>query len=335
MDKKTRDHDAMMQGLNWWGIPTLFRCPYNTDTEGCDIALVGVPHSTGNGTTERDQHLGPRAVRNISALGRRAHLKFGLVPWDICDIRDLGDVPLPEANNNEKCIEHITDFYTRIAETKTRPLSVGGDHSITGGILQAIASPNSNLTGGEKAVLLHFDAHTDTFHQLDHFLGAIKSAAHWASYLVRDGFVDASSSVQIGIRGNPRTLDWLDSSYELGYEVITKQKYDEYGTKRCLEIIHERVGDKPLYITFDLDCLDPVFAPGVANLEPAIEGFSMKDVLGLLQGMRGKNIIGGDVVCLMPTKDSPNQITAHVANSILFEMVCLIADKFQNSPGKN
>ena len=69
MDKKTRDHDAMMQGLNWWGIPTLFRCPYNTDTKGCDIALVGVPHSTGNGTTERDQHLGPRAVRNISHWG--------------------------------------------------------------------------------------------------------------------------------------------------------------------------------------------------------------------------------------------------------------------------
>ena len=152
---------------------------------------------------------------------------------------------------------------------------------------------------------------------------------------MRDGFFDASSSVQIGIRGNPRTLDWLDSSYELGYEVITKKQYDEYGTEHCLKIIHERVGDKPLYITFDLDCLDSVVAPGVANLEPAIEGFSMKDVLGLLQGMRGKNIIGGDVVCLMPTKDARNQITAHVANSILFEMICLIADNFQNYPGKN
>ena len=86
----------MMQCLNWWGIPTLFCCPYNFDSEGCDIALVGVPHSTGNGTTERDQHLGPRAVRNVSALGRRAHLKFELDPWNICDIRDLGDVPLPD-----------------------------------------------------------------------------------------------------------------------------------------------------------------------------------------------------------------------------------------------
>ena len=137
--------------------------------------------------------------------------------------------------------------------------------------------------------------------------------------------------MQIGIRGNPRTLDWLDSSYELGYEVITKEQYDEYGTEHCLSIIRERVGDKPLYITFDLDCLDSAVAPAVANLEPAIEGFKMLDVLKLLHGMRGKNIIGGDVVCLMPTKDSPNQITAHVANSILFEMVCLIADNFLNS----
>ena len=243
-------------------------------------------------------------------------------------------MPLPEANNNEKCIEHITEFYKRIAENKARPISVGGDHSITGGILQAIASSNSKLTGGEKAVLLHFDAHTDTFDQLDHFLGAVKSAAHWGSYLVRDGFVDASSSVQIGIRGNPRTLDWLDSSYELGYEVITKEQYDEYGVERCLEIILERVGNKPLYITFDLDCLDASVAPGVANLEPAFEGFMMQDVLRLLQGMRGKNIIGGDVVCLMPTKDAPNQITAHVANAILFEMVCLIADTFRSSTSK-
>ena len=117
----------------------------------------------------------------------------------------------------------------------------------------------------------------------------------------------------------------------MGYKVITKEQFDEYGTEQCLEIIRERVGEKPVYITFDLDCLDAAVAPAVANLEPAIEGFKMPEVLKLLQGIRGKNIIGGDVVCLMPTKDAPNQITAHVANSILFEMVCLIADNFQNS----
>ena len=84
MDKKTQDNAMMMKGLYWWGVPTLFRCPHNPDPEGCDIAPVGVPHSTGNVTTQRDQHLGPRAVRNISALGRRGHLKFGISPWGMC-----------------------------------------------------------------------------------------------------------------------------------------------------------------------------------------------------------------------------------------------------------
>ena len=148
--------------------------------------------------------------------------------------------------------------------------------------------------------------------------------------MVRDGFVDATKSIQVGIRGNTRTLDWLNSSYELGYEIITKDQYDEYGVERCIEMIRQRVGNAPIYITFDLDCLDVTVAPGVANLEPAIEGFKMPDVLQLLQGLRGKNIIGGDVVCLMPTVDCPNQITAHVANAIMFEMGSLIADSNGN-----
>ena len=328
LDKKLHDHKLMMDGLYWWGIPTLFRCPHDTDLRSCDIGLVGVPHSTGNGTTERDQHLGPRAVRNVSALGRRVHMNFEIDPWQRCRINDLGDVPLPEANNNEKCIEHITEFYRGIDTAGVKPVSIGGDHSITGGILQAIAGNQAQLTGGEKAVLLHFDAHTDAYHNLDHFLGAIKSAAHWASYLARDGHVDAEHSVQIGIRGNVRTLDWLEPSLDLGYEVIRKDDYDELGVDKCIEIIHHRIGDRPLYITFDLDCLDPTVAPAVANIEAGCEGFSMSQVNRILQAMRGKNVIGGDVVCLMPTKDSPNQITSLVAMSVMFEIICLIADQY-------
>lgn len=328
-EKRDKDHATMLEGLYWWGVPTLFRCPHNVDPNECDIALVGVPHSTGNGTTERDQHLGPRAVRDVSALNRRAHMKFGIIPWDMCRIHDLGDVPLHEANDNEKCIERITDFYRKIDGAGVRPVSVGGDHAITGGILQAIGGAQSTLTGGRKAVLLHFDAHTDAYHNLDHFLGAKKSAAHWASYLVRDGHVDPTKSVQIGIRGNPRTLDWLEPSYELGYEVITKENYDEYGVEKCIEIINNRIGDEPLYITFDLDCLDPTIAPAVANIEPAFEGFKIPDVMKLLHGVRGKNVIGGDVACLMPTKDSPNKITSLVTAAIMFEIICLVADNMK------
>ena len=101
----------MLQSLYWWDIATFFRCPIERDPGNCDVALVGVPHSTGNGTTERDQHLGPRAVREVSAMARRVHMEFGIDPWDLARIRDMGDVPLPEANDNEACIERITRFY--------------------------------------------------------------------------------------------------------------------------------------------------------------------------------------------------------------------------------
>ena len=205
-------------------------------------------------------------------------------------------------------------------------MSIGGDHSITGGILQGIAGPDAKLTGGEKAVFLHLDAHTDTFDKLDHFLGARRSAAHWGSYLVREGFIDATSSVQVGLRGYTRTLDWLQSSYDLGYEVITMQRYRETGAAAVCDLINERLGDRPVYITFDLDCLDPTIAPAVSNLEPGVGGFSIDEAMQLLRSIRGKNIIGGDVVCLMPTKDAPNNITSMVASTIMFEIVTLVAD---------
>ena len=224
----SEEDQIMMDTLYWWGIPTLFRCKNDPDPKNCDIALVGVPHSTGNGTTERDQHLGPRAVRNISAMLKRSHLDYGIDPWKMKKIHDLGDVPFPEANNNEKCIERISAFYDQIEQAEKPVVSIGGDHSITGGIVQSLAKKNSKLTKGKKITFLHFDAHTDCFEKLDHFLGAKKSAAHWASYLVKQGNVDPHTSTQIGIRGNPRTLDWLQASYDNGYQVITMDEYREW-----------------------------------------------------------------------------------------------------------
>ena len=316
----------MLESLYWWDVPTLFRCPLERDPNQLDIALVGVPHSTGNGTTERDQHLGPRAVRDISALARRVHTEFEIDPWKRCRIGDMGDVPLPEANDNERCIERMTAFYKRLDAAGTRPVSIGGDHAITGGIIQAISGEHAKLTGGEKAAFLHFDAHTDSFEQIPHFLGAKKSAAHWAAYLMRSGLIDSSKSVQIGMRGNPRTLDWWKTSSDLGYEVVPIKRYRELGMEKTKQLIDERIGDAPLYITFDLDCMDPTICPGVANLECGIQGFLVDEVMELLRCVRGKNIIGGDVVCLMPTKDHPNKQTSHFAAAVMFEMVSLIAD---------
>ena len=330
MNLTTKDqsdaHKKFIRGLYWAGIPTLFKCDYQETPENCDIALVGIPHSTGNGTTLRDQHLGPRAVRDISGLGRRVHLDFQLDPWEVCKIVDIGDVPLLEGNNNEASIDHITEFFRNIDQADTRPVSIGGDHSITGGTVRALGGKHSKLSGGEPVALLHIDAHTDTFLHLEHFLGARKSAAHWGAQLVTEGHVDAHSSTQVGIRGNPRTLDWYQPSRQLGYELITKQQYDLLGESSVNEIIRQRIGNKPVYITFDLDSLDPSIAPGVANLEPGEPGFNLRQAIGILRSVRGMNIIGGDVVCLVPTADNPNKITAMVATSIMFEIISLIAD---------
>ncbi len=317
----------MMETLYWWGVPTLFRCPHDPDPAKTDIALVGVPHSSGNGSTERDQHLGPRAVRHVSAHNRRYHKHFDFSPWEAARINDLGDVPLPEAMDNEKCVERITAFYRRIDEAGAHPVSIGGDHGITGAIVQAIAGSHSRLTGGRQAALLHFDAHTDSYENIPHWLGAKKSAAHWAAYCVRQGNLDATKSVQIGMRGNPRTRDWLQPSYELGYEVITMDRYRDIGAAACIEIFRKRIGDAPLYITFDLDCLDPTVAPGVSNIEAGVTGWNIDEANQMLRAVRGLNVIGGDVVCLMPTKDSRNNITAMAAAHVMFEILSLIADR--------
>ena len=317
-------HDlSMMENLYWWGIPTLFRCPQDK-LETADIALVGVPHSTGNGTTERDQHLGPRAVRNVSALQRRAHGDFKIDPWNEVKIIDAGDVPFPRANDNEHCIEQITDFFKAIDNSNTRPVSIGGDHSITGGIIQGLA--NGILTRGEKVCFLHLDAHTDVFTTVDHFLGAKKSAAHWGAYLPDQGMVDPKHSMQIGLRGHPRTLDWLQPSYDYGYNIVTMKEYRQRGAIDVIEQVKTVLRGRPVYITFDLDCLDPSAAPAVSNIEPGVNGFSVDEAIELMHAVRGMNIIGGDVVCLMPTKDTPNQITSMVAAAVMFEMISMIAE---------
>ena len=317
-------HDlSMMENLYWWGIPTLFRCPQDK-LETADIALVGVPHSTGNGTTERDQHLGPRAVRNVSALQRRAHGDFKIDPWNEVKIIDAGDVPFPRANDNEHCIEQITDFFKAIDNSNTRPVSIGGDHSITGGIIQGLA--NGILTRGEKVCFLHLDAHTDVFTTVNHFLGAKKSAAHWGAYLPDQGMVDPKHSMQIGLRGHPRTLDWLQPSYDYGYNIVTMREYRQRGAIDVIEQVKTVLRGRPVYITFDLDCLDPSAAPAVSNIEPGVNGFSVDEAIELMHAVRGMNIIGGDVVCLMPTKDTPNHITSMVAAAIMFEMISMIAE---------
>ncbi|MDP6190380.1 MAG: arginase family protein, partial [Gammaproteobacteria bacterium] len=272
------------------------------------------------------QHLAPRSLRDVSANFRRAHGPFQLVPWDKCRINDLGDVPLTHALVNDICVEHIEAYYKRLDQRRVRPVSIGGDHSITGPILKAIGGANAKLSDGQKIAMVHFDAHTDTMDHLPHWLGAERSAAHWGSYVALEGHVDPQKSTQIGIRGHTRTLDWTRTSDDLGYRMINIDEYHSMGAADVIDLVRQRVGDAPVYITFDLDCLDPTVAPAVSNLEPGCNGFTMDQAVELLRGLRGLNIIGADVVCLIPSKDNPNKITSLSAAAIMFEQISLIAD---------
>ena len=326
MSNELEGHEEM-QVLEWWGIPTMFRCPHDTDPKNSDIALVGVPHSSGNGTTERDQHLGPRALRDVAAGYRRVHRKFKLSPWEVCRINDLGDVPLPHAMVNDRTIKDIKTYFKRLDATGTRPVSVGGDHSITLPILRAIAGKDSNISKGPVAVV-HFDSHTDGYKDDGHFLGNVEWAGAWSRIMNEEGLVIPEKVFQIGIRGHYdlQSLEDNNESNTTGYRIIEMDEFDEIGVKDVVRELQEKIGDAPVYITFDLDVLDPSIAPGVSNIVPGFTGMTMREATGILQGMRGMNVVGADMVCIMPTKDNPNKITAMNAMVVVFEQVCLIAD---------
>ncbi len=315
-----------MEAWYWWGIPTFFKCPWDEDPNNCDIALVGVPHSSGNGSTERDQHLMPRAIRNVSGWYRRGHQKFGIVPWDICRIHDLGDAPLPEAMVNDISVRHIEAFYKTIDAAGARPVSVGGDHSITGPILKAIAGEGAKTTGGKKCALLHFDAHRDDYQHLPHWLGSRRSAAHWAHYTVTENHVDPAHSVQLGMRGNPIKPRKDPTHSELGYKLIPAEEFHELGIEKTVEIIRERVGDMPLYITFDVDVLNAAEAPAVSNMEPMQRGLAGWECEKIFHGLRGLNIIGADLVCMIPSKDTEAKITAMTTMALMYELIALVSD---------
>ncbi len=312
--------------LHWWGPPTLYRCELDPDPTNVDIALVGVPHSSGNGTTWRDQHMGPRSIRDVSMAYQRLHLKWQFDPWNAVRIRDLGDVPILNTLVNDVAVREIERFYRPIDAAGARPVSFGGDHSISLAILRAIAGPESRH--GRPAAVVHFDAHYDTYDDFPNWYGAYDSAGHWASKSVHEQHVDATRSVQIGIRGHDVWMDPGKTSRELGYRIVTKDEFDDdLGIDGTIALIRERVGDLPVYVSFDLDVLDTTIAPAVSNPEPGEEGLTMKEAIRIIQGMRGLDVIGADVVELMPSVDSPNSMTAQNATRIGFELICLIADR--------
>ena len=295
------------------GISTLLDLPYRpeapdlADFGGLDVAFVGVPMDLGV-TNRAGARFGPRAVREVERVGPYNHA-LKVIPRGECNAADIGDVPMRSRFSLDASIEDIAAFYTRIQKAGVRPLSVGGDHSITFPILQGL--------GRERPVgLIHIDAHCDTMGELEdtkfHHGGPFRQA-------VLAGVLDPERTIQIGIRG-PAEIFW-GFSYESGMTVLHIEDVDRLGIEKVIEKALAVVGDGPTYISFDVDGLDPAYAPGTGT--PEAGGLTPREAQAMLHGLKGVDIIGGDVVEIAPQYD-PTSNTAMVGAQMLFEIFSLI-----------
>lgn len=294
-------------------VSTLLDAPYRPDVAdrsdfgGLDVALLGVPMDLGV-TNRSGARLGPRAVRNVERIGPYNHA-LKVVPLAECRAADIGDVPMRSRFSLESCIEDIAEFYGRLKAAGVRPLSVGGDHSITYPILKAL--------GHDRPVgLVHIDAHCDTGGEYD---GSKFNHGGPFRLAVLDGVLDPERTVQIGIRG-PAEFLW-EFSYDSGMTVLHIEDVMRMGIEAVTRKALEVVGDGPTYISFDVDGLDPSFAPGTGT--PEAGGLTPREAQHILHGLSGIDVIGGDVVEVAPQYD-PTSNTAMVGAQILFEIFSLM-----------
>ncbi|WP_283190392.1 arginase family protein [Pseudomonas sp. PMCC200344] len=243
-----------MEMFAWWGVPTLFRCPMERDLAAVDIGLVGVPHSSGNGWNERDQHFGPRAMRDVSMGYRRVHREYKLSPWEQCRICDMGDTPLPNAMHNDQTIKDIQEFYMPLVAAGIKPVSIGGDHSVTLPILRALRSAESTVTN-EPLAMVHFDAHHDFYDASDYgdkFLGNVEWAGAWTKIMCDEGLVAPKKVIQIGMRGHMDAETEGSFSEKAGYRVIEALEFHKMGPAAEFKVIREIIGEDTLFMSLSI-----------------------------------------------------------------------------------
>lgn len=296
------------------GIPTFLSAPIrqidwqNPDFGDLQVAIIGVPMDLGV-TNRNGARFGPRAVRTIERIGPYNHV-LDISPVLEANMADVGDVPFRSRFHLDMSHEDIERAIGAIVKAGVLPLSVGGDHSIDLPILRAV--------GRDRPVgLIHVDAHCDTSGPFDH------AKFHHGGpfrHAVLEGVLDPRHTVQIGIRGSAEYL-W-EFSYDSGMTVIHAEEIETIGLAGLIETARKVVGDGPTYLTFDVDSLDPVYAPGTGT--PEVGGLTTREAQALLRGLKGVNLVGGDVVEVAPQYDATTN-TAHAGAQMLFEIASLMA----------
>ena len=296
------------------GIATFMRLPHvePADAEEVDIGLVGVPWDGGTTNRAGARH-GPRQIRDLSTMARNVHHATGIRPFELCNCADLGDSSVNPIDI-EDTLGRVEAFFAEIVGKNIVPLAAGGDHLVTLPIMRALGRD-------EPLGMVHFDAHTDT---LDRYFGESKYT-HGTPFrrAIEEGLLDPKRTVQIGIRGalfDDTSKEW---GLEQGIRVIEIEEYHDLGVEAVIAEARRVVGDGRTYISFDVDALDPVYAPGTGT--PEIGGLTTFDAQRMIRGLRGLNLVGGDVVEVSPPFDMSGN-TALVAVTMMFEMLCVLAE---------
>jgi guanidinopropionase len=307
----TTDQHQMMRP-RYMGIASFMRAPLISSPSEADIAMVGVPFDGGVTNRPGARH-GPRELRNQTSLMRTTHPATRVNPYDLCSIGDMGDVDIVDVYNLEACVDRIRDTYTTIHAAGAVPLTGGGDHCISFPILDAISS-NGPLA------LLHVDAHTDTW---DTFGGSKFMHGTPFRRAVESGAIDPERTIQIGIRGAQNSPEGWDYSANCGMRVMFMDEVAELGMAAVAAEARRVVGSGPVYLSFDIDALDPAWAPGTGT--PESGGFTMREAIDLLRRFRGLDFVGADLVEVSPPFDVGGQ-TALNGATIMYEQLCLLAE---------
>ncbi|MDP6393994.1 MAG: agmatinase [Desulfobacterales bacterium] len=304
--------ERSMTAPRYMEIPTFMRSSLITDLDAFDIAMVGIPYD-GAVTNRPGARHGPREIRNASTMMRSIHPVTRINPYRLCRVGDAGDVPFTRAYEVEETLNDITRFFTQLYEADVVPLAAGGDHSVTLAILRAM------IVDGPIG-MVHIDAHTDTW---DEFMGCKFMHGTPFRRAVEKNLIDPGRTVQIGIRGAQNKTEGWDYSLDSGMRVIFMDEFTKIGVAAVIDEIHRVIGDGRAYISFDIDVLDPAFAPGTGT--PEVGGLTTIEALTLLRGLNPLNLIGADVVEVSPPYD-PSGNTALVGATIMYELLCLLAE---------
>jgi guanidinopropionase len=307
-----RNTDDAMQFLpRYSGIPSFMRVPIAHSPDEIDIALAGVPFDGGT-TARPGARYGPREIRNMSSMIRGIHHVTRFNPFEACRIGDIGDVPFTDLYHLENSLADIRRFFEPVFAAGKKALIAGGDHSISYPILQASAPR-------EPLGLVHIDAHTDTW---DEYMGS--KFSHGAPFrrAVESGLIDPKRTIQIGIRGAQNSDEGWRFSLDSGMRVIFIEEFETLGVAGVIREARRVIGEGSAYLSFDIDGLDPVYAPGTGT--PEAGGISSREALALLRGLDGLNFRACDVVEVSPPYDASGT-TALLAATIMYECLCLLA----------